>query len=97
MSTVASSGIAFLNRPGSGKKAVIAASRIRVSQIAIEHERLGMTPEEIHTAHPHIKLYQIFDALAYYFRHKDEIDGEIDADEKMVKRFAKKYNIAYST
>ncbi len=95
MSTVVSSGIAFLNRPGGGKKAVIAGSRIRVSQIAIEHERLGMTPEDIHAAHPHIKLYQIFDSLAYYFRHKDEIDGEIEDDEKMVKRFAKKYKIAY--
>jgi len=85
-----------MNRPGGVLKAVIAGSRIRVSQIAIEHEQLGMTAEEIQEAHPHIKLYQIHDALAYYFRHKAEIDREIKEDEKTVRKFAKKYGIAHT-
>ncbi|OGH55728.1 MAG: hypothetical protein A3G34_00680 [Candidatus Lindowbacteria bacterium RIFCSPLOWO2_12_FULL_62_27] len=89
-------GISFLGRPGGGKKAVVAGSRIRVSQIAVEHERLGMTAEEIVNAHPHLRLFQVHEALAYYFRHKAALDCEIREDEKTVKRLARKFGVSYS-
>lgn len=94
METTTYPGISFLGRPDGARKAVIAGSRIRVSQIAIEHERLGMTAEEILDAHPHLKLFQIYDALSYYFRHQSDIDREIGEDEETVRHYAQKYGIA---
>jgi uncharacterized protein (DUF433 family) len=94
MRATAQTGISYLDRPDGSKKPVIAGSRIRVSQIAIEHERLGMTAEDILDAHPHLKLFQIYDALAYYFRHQSDVDREIADDESTVRRYAQKYGIA---
>ncbi|MCS6910210.1 MAG: DUF433 domain-containing protein [Anaerolineales bacterium] len=75
----------------SGGKPVIAGTRLKVSQIALEYERLGWSPDQIVDAHPHLTLAQVHDALSYYYDHRQEIDAEILADEKFVAGLRKKY------
>jgi uncharacterized protein (DUF433 family) len=64
-----------------GPKARIAGSRIRVQDIVIWHEKLGMSPVEIVREFPTITLADIYAALAYYWDHRDEIEQRIAADE----------------
>jgi len=47
-----------------GGKPVIAGTRMKVTQIAIEHEKLGWTADQIIDAHPHLTLAQVHDALS---------------------------------
>ena len=47
---------------------VIAGTRVRIVDIAIECEYLNRTPDEIINAHPHLKLEQVHDALSYYMK-----------------------------
>lgn len=52
---------------------VVVGTDIKVSQIANEVERLGMTPDEVVEAHPHLTLADVHAALTYYFDHQAEI------------------------
>ncbi len=61
----------------------VAGHRIRVQDIAIWHERMGLSADEISTDY-NLSLSEIYAALAYYFDHKAEIDQSIDSDLAMV-------------
>src|SRR5215470_17775989 len=65
-----------------GGKPYIAGHRIKVQHIAVWHERMGMTPEEIVATYPSLKLPAVYAALAYYHSHRTEIDADIEADER---------------
>jgi uncharacterized protein (DUF433 family) len=67
-----------------GGKPHIAGHRIKVQHIAVWHERLGMTPEEIVATYPSIALPAVYAALAYYHSHRADIDADIEADEQFV-------------
>jgi uncharacterized protein (DUF433 family) len=56
-------------------KAVLKGTRIPVASI-VNHYRSGMSIEEIIEGYPSVTPAQLFDALSYYFDHKDEIDRE---------------------
>lgn len=43
----------------------------------VELYRMGISPEEIPTHLPHLKLSQVFDALSYFSDHTDEINEYI--------------------
>lgn len=43
----------------------------------VQRSRLGETPEQIAEAYPTLGLAQIFDALGYYYDHREEIEGYI--------------------
>ena len=62
-----------------GPKALIAGHRIRVMDIAIWHEKMGMSPEQIVAEFPTISLADVHAALAYYRDHRDEVDRFIEA------------------
>jgi len=71
--------------PGiAGGKPRVAGHRITVQDIAIWHERLGRSPDEI-AAEYDLTLAQIHAALAYYFDHRDEIDRTIREGEAFAK------------
>ena len=55
----------------------IAGRRITVQDIAIWHQRLGKSVDEICEEHD-LGLAEVHAALAYYFDHQDEIDRSID-------------------
>ena len=72
-------------------KAIIVGTRIKVSQIALEYERLGWTPDQIVDAHPHLTLAQAHDALSYYYENQAEIDAELMAEAKVVEELRRLY------
>jgi len=69
---------------------VIRGTRMRIVDIAIEYEYLNRTPDDIISAHPHLKLEQIHDALSYYYENRAKIDEKIRADKQFIRNIAKK-------
>ena len=68
--------------PGiAGGKPRIAGHRITVQNIAIWHERLGKSADEI-AAEYDLTLADVYAALAYYFDHRVEIDQSIAEGEE---------------
>ncbi len=61
----------------------VAGSRIRVQDIVVWHERVGMTVDEMVDEFEPITHADIYAALAYYWDHKGEIDRRI-ADEHAI-------------
>lgn len=71
--------------PGvAGGKPRIAGHRITVHDIAVWHERLGMSADEIANEYD-LTLADVYAGLAYYFDHREEMDGEIDKDQTFAK------------
>lgn len=73
-----------------GGKPRIAGHRIKVQDIVIWHERMGMSPDEILYHYPSITLADVYAALAYYHDHLQEIRHQIDEDEKFVRELEAK-------
>ena len=67
-----------------GGKPHIAGRRIKVQDIALWHERLGMSPDEIVAEYPDITLADVYAALAYYCDHRETIGADIRADNQFV-------------
>ena len=67
---------------------VVAGTRVRIVDIAVEYEYLNCSPDEIINAHPHLKLEQVHDALSYYYEHRVEMDNKIKEDKQFVERLA---------
>jgi uncharacterized protein (DUF433 family) len=65
---------------------VIVGTRIRVIDIAIEYEYMNISPDDIITARPHLKLEQVHDALPYYYEHRVEIDKKIKEDQDFIDK-----------
>jgi uncharacterized protein (DUF433 family) len=74
-----------------GGKPIIAGTRIAVATIA-GYYQLGMSVDEILIALEHLSPSEIHSALAYYFEHSEEIDGQI-ANEKNVEQWKKQAHI----
>lgn len=70
---------------------MIVGTDIKVSQIASEHEHLGMSPDEIVEAHPHVTLADVHAALSYYYDHADEIRRDWDDTDALVEALRKRY------
>jgi len=64
----------------------LAGHRIRVQDIALWHERLGISVAEI-CADYELSLAEVYAALAYYFDDKAQIDQDIAADEAYFAAF----------
>jgi uncharacterized protein (DUF433 family) len=76
--------------PGvAGGKPRIAGHRITVADIAIWHERLGRSADEIASEYD-LSLTEIYAALAYYFSHREEIDRSISESEALVEQMKSK-------
>ena len=75
--------------PGiAGGKPRIAGHRITVQNVAIWHEHLGKSADEI-CAEYNLTLADVYAALAYYFDHRDEIDRSIAEDNAFVEELRK--------
>lgn len=70
--------------PGvAGGKPRIAGRRITVHEIAVWHERLGRSADEI-AADYDLSLADVYAALAYYFDHRERIDRELEQSRAFV-------------
>ena len=75
---------------------VIKGTRIRVVDIGIEFEYLGMSPDEIVRAHPHISLAQVHAALSYFYKHIKEMREKIRKDETYIEKLKQKYQSKFT-
>jgi uncharacterized protein (DUF433 family) len=66
-----------------GGKACIAGHRVRVMDIVVRHEDLGLTPDELVAAYPGLSLSDVHAALAYYFDNVDEIRNDIRLNDEI--------------
>lgn len=55
---------------------IITGTRTPVRAV-VEYWKFGVAPEEIAQRLPHLRLAQIFDALAYYDDHREQIEQYI--------------------
>ncbi len=69
-----------------GGRPHIAGTRIAVADIVIMHLRLGQSLEEIAGRYD-LDLADAYAAMAYYYDHRSEIDGSIEADEAFAEAF----------
>lgn len=77
----------IVSTPGTcGGKPRIAGHRIRVQDVAIWHERLGYSIEEIIAHYPQLTLAEVHAALAYYYDYRDDIQHDIAEAEALVER-----------
>src|SRR5438477_13148216 len=60
--------------------------RIRVAQLVADYLAHGWSPDEMCRQHPYLAPAEVHVAMAYYFDHQDEIDGEIRAEWEEVSR-----------
>ena len=70
-----------------GGKPRIAGTRIRVQDIAGQHETWGRSPDEICDAFDGLTLGQVHAALAYYYDHRDEIHRDIERQRAFVEQY----------
>jgi uncharacterized protein (DUF433 family) len=57
-----------------GGSPVIKGTRFPVRSVVNYVLRQGVSPEEIVGEFSHLTLAQVYDALSYYYDHKDDID-----------------------
>lgn len=63
-----------------GGKPRIAGHSITVANVAIWHERMGMSADQVATEYG-LSLADVHAALAYYFDHREEIDRSIEESQ----------------
>ena len=70
-----------------GGSAIIEGTRISINCIIGYWQKVGYTPEEIVRQFPHLTLAQVYDAISYYYDHKEEIDEgvRLNSDEEYWK------------
>jgi uncharacterized protein (DUF433 family) len=70
-----------------GGRPSIRGTRIAVAEVAFRHRR-GESVDEMIEAWPHLTPAQLYDALAYYYDHRVEVDQEVERslDEEYWKR-----------
>ncbi len=67
----------------SGLRPMLKGTRIPVS-IIVGYLRVGETPESLaNEVIPHVSLAAIYDALSYYYDHKEELEKEIAENDNM--------------
>jgi uncharacterized protein (DUF433 family) len=74
--------VRIVRTPGTcGGKPRIDGHRITVKHIVLDHQRGGMSPNEIVSAYPSLTLSDVYAALAFYHDHRADIDADIDDDD----------------
>ena len=73
-----------------GGKPRIAGHRIRVQDVVIWHEQMGMSPDEIVSRYPTITLADVYAALTYYHDNLEEIRQQIRESEAFVRELQAK-------
>jgi uncharacterized protein (DUF433 family) len=66
-------------------RAWIDDTHVKVIEVVLDHLAYGWSADEIHEQHPHLSLAQVHAALAYYYDHQAELDGQITRDLELVR------------
>jgi len=73
-----------------GGKPHIAGHRIRVVDVAIWHEKFGLSADTIASKYD-LSLAEVHAALAYYFDHHEQIEHDLQEDEDFVAEMKKRF------
>ncbi len=57
---------------------LISGTTMKVVELVLAQAAYGWSAEELHIQFPQLTLGQIYSALAYYWDHRDELDGDIE-------------------
>lgn len=77
--------VRIVTTPGvCGGRPRIDGHRVTVEDVAIWRERMGLSPDEIVSAHPSLSLSDVHGALAYYYENRGEIDAAIEEGRRFV-------------
>ncbi len=83
--------VRIVSTPGTcGGKPRVDGHRITVEDVAVWHERMGMSPDEIASAYPSITLADVYAALAYYHENRRQIDEAIEEGRRFVEEMKAK-------
>ena len=83
--------VRIVSTPGiCGGRPRIDGHRVKVEDVAIWHERMAMTPDEIVSAHPSLTLSEVHAALAYYYENRVQIDADIRDGQRFVEEMKAK-------
>jgi uncharacterized protein (DUF433 family) len=83
--------VRIVSTPGvCGGRPRIDGHRIQVEDIAIWHQRMGMSPDEIVSEYPSITLAEVHGALAYYYENRERIDADIEAGKRYAEEMRAK-------
>jgi hypothetical protein len=63
---------------------------VKVQHVAVWDERMGMSPEEIVATRPTFSLPTIYAALVYNHGHREEVEPDIEAEERFVAEMREK-------
>jgi|SRR5690349_18050581 len=74
-----------------GGKPRVAGTRIRVQDIVVWHERMGLSADEIASEYPQVNLAAVYAALAYYHDHRDQIDWQMEQGQALVEELKRRY------
>ncbi len=74
-----------------GPRPRIKGSRIRVVDVAIWYEKLGLSADEIVREYPQLTLADVHAALAYYFDNREEIEEEFRKEDEVAERLRARY------
>ena len=64
----------------------IQGTRFKVIHMARDR-REGLNVDAIQAAYPHLSLAQIHAALSYYYANKDELDTQMERDDRELEAF----------
>lgn len=74
-----------------GGKPRIEGHRIRVQDIAVAYEQLGLSADAICDNYAGLTLAQVHAALAYYHDHREAIDAEMCAADVLAAEFRRQH------
>jgi uncharacterized protein (DUF433 family) len=75
----------------SGGQPVVRGTRIKVMDVAVRYELMGMSADKIVDEYPHLKLEQIHDALSYYYENKAALDRKYKDEQVLLTQLKKRY------
>ena len=62
--------------------------RTRVSMIVRDYLGYGLSPDQIVRMYPYLSLAETYAAMAYYFDHREEIEQEIEEEDRQLQHQA---------
>ncbi len=62
---------------------------MKVTELVLAKAAYGWSAEELHIQYSHLTLGQIYSALAYYWDHREELDGDIEKRLEKVNQIQK--------
>ena len=75
-----------MRHPGiAGGRPIIEGTRVRV-EFVVGQLRAGDEPWDVIAAFPNLTPAAVYDAISYYFDHKDEIDRSLAETEALADR-----------